>query len=160
MVEVALFFLKKGVKLCSVNKTLCLFLQPKLRHWKNECKVCPWIRNPGKVACIFSRNMNHNIFNTLDFSEKQAKILRLLATVYVEWDCQRFQEKALNAVNLANKVGTSAALGFTAAVENVRKTKSPCLFLGVYEHVWAVLEDQDTPEMWGLGRRHQSRLVP
>ncbi|XP_059202735.1 testis-expressed protein 11 isoform X2 [Centropristis striata] len=36
-------------------------------------------------------------------SEVQAKILRLLATVYLEWDCQRFQEKALNAVNLANK---------------------------------------------------------
>ncbi|XP_026186381.1 testis-expressed protein 11 [Mastacembelus armatus] len=36
-------------------------------------------------------------------SEVQAKILRLLATVYLEWDCQRFQEKALNAVCLANK---------------------------------------------------------
>lgn len=48
------------------------------------------------------------------FCEKQAKILRLLATVYLEWDCQRFQEKALNAVNLANKVGTTVAMGFTA----------------------------------------------
>uniref|UniRef100_H2TKU1 Protein ZIP4 homolog n=1 Tax=Takifugu rubripes TaxID=31033 RepID=H2TKU1_TAKRU len=36
-------------------------------------------------------------------SQVQARILRLLATVYVEWDCQRFQEKALNAVSLANK---------------------------------------------------------
>uniref|UniRef100_UPI0037E95F5D testis-expressed protein 11 n=1 Tax=Semicossyphus pulcher TaxID=241346 RepID=UPI0037E95F5D len=36
-------------------------------------------------------------------SEVQAKVLRLLATVYLEWDCQRFQEKALNAVSLANK---------------------------------------------------------
>ncbi|KAM9356520.1 testis-expressed protein 11 [Symphorus nematophorus] len=36
-------------------------------------------------------------------SETQAKVLRLLATVYLEWDCQRFQEKALNAVSLANK---------------------------------------------------------
>uniref|UniRef100_A0A3Q2ZZJ6 Protein ZIP4 homolog n=1 Tax=Kryptolebias marmoratus TaxID=37003 RepID=A0A3Q2ZZJ6_KRYMA len=32
-----------------------------------------------------------------------AKVLRLLATVYLEWDCQKFQEKTLNAVNLANK---------------------------------------------------------
>uniref|UniRef100_A0A8K9UXH7 Protein ZIP4 homolog n=1 Tax=Oncorhynchus mykiss TaxID=8022 RepID=A0A8K9UXH7_ONCMY len=32
-----------------------------------------------------------------------AKVLRLLATVYLKWDCQQFQEKALNAVNLANK---------------------------------------------------------
>ncbi|XP_030622153.1 testis-expressed protein 11 [Chanos chanos] len=35
--------------------------------------------------------------------EIQAKVLRLLATVYLEWDCQRFQDKALNAVSLANK---------------------------------------------------------
>ncbi|XP_015242569.1 PREDICTED: testis-expressed sequence 11 protein [Cyprinodon variegatus] len=35
--------------------------------------------------------------------EAVAKILRLLATVYLEWDCQKFQDKALNAVNLANK---------------------------------------------------------
>ncbi|XP_070818710.1 testis-expressed protein 11 [Chaetodon trifascialis] len=39
----------------------------------------------------------------------QAKVLRLLATVYLEWDCQRFQEKALHAVNLANKECVSAA---------------------------------------------------
>lgn len=32
-------------------------------------------------------------------------MLRLLATVYLEWDCQRFQEKALSAVSLASKVG-------------------------------------------------------
>ena len=35
---------------------------------------------------------------------QQAKVLRLLATVYVEWDCQRFKEKALSAISLANKV--------------------------------------------------------
>ncbi|XP_051277031.1 testis-expressed protein 11 isoform X1 [Dicentrarchus labrax] len=39
----------------------------------------------------------------------QAKVLRLLATVYVEWDCQTFQEKALNAINLANKECVSAS---------------------------------------------------
>ncbi|XP_061092587.1 testis-expressed protein 11 [Conger conger] len=33
----------------------------------------------------------------------RAKILRLLATVYLEWDCVSFQEKALNAVSLANQ---------------------------------------------------------
>uniref|UniRef100_A0A665XBE3 Protein ZIP4 homolog n=1 Tax=Echeneis naucrates TaxID=173247 RepID=A0A665XBE3_ECHNA len=38
-----------------------------------------------------------------------AKALRLLATVYFEWDCNRFQEKALNAVNLANKEWASAS---------------------------------------------------
>ncbi|XP_064185289.1 testis-expressed protein 11 isoform X1 [Anguilla rostrata] len=33
----------------------------------------------------------------------RAKILRLLATVYLEWGCDDFQEKALNAVSLANQ---------------------------------------------------------
>uniref|UniRef100_A0A3P8SHR3 Protein ZIP4 homolog n=1 Tax=Amphiprion percula TaxID=161767 RepID=A0A3P8SHR3_AMPPE len=41
-------------------------------------------------------------------SEVLAKVLRLLATVYLEWDCQRFQDKALNAVSLANKECVSA----------------------------------------------------
>ncbi|KAM4621900.1 testis-expressed protein 11 [Polymixia lowei] len=36
-------------------------------------------------------------------ADVQAKVLRLLATVYLEWDCQQFHEKALNAVSLANK---------------------------------------------------------
>ncbi|KAG1954497.1 TPR repeat-containing protein ZIP4 [Pimephales promelas] len=36
-------------------------------------------------------------------SEMQAKVLRLLATVYLEWDCQKYLEKAIHAVNLANK---------------------------------------------------------
>ncbi|XP_027135583.1 testis-expressed protein 11 isoform X2 [Larimichthys crocea] len=41
--------------------------------------------------------------------EVRAKVLRLLATVYLEWDCDRFQEKALNAVSLANKECVSAS---------------------------------------------------
>ncbi|KAL4631581.1 testis-expressed sequence 11 protein [Arapaima gigas] len=32
-----------------------------------------------------------------------AKVLRLLATVYMEWDCKEHQDKALNAITLANK---------------------------------------------------------
>ncbi|XP_029917569.1 testis-expressed protein 11 isoform X1 [Myripristis murdjan] len=42
-------------------------------------------------------------------TEVQAKVLRLLATVYLKWDCQRFQEKALNAVSLANKECVSSS---------------------------------------------------
>ncbi|KAJ3588406.1 hypothetical protein NHX12_011999 [Muraenolepis orangiensis] len=41
--------------------------------------------------------------------EVQARVLRLLATVYLEWDCQQFQEKALNTVSLANKECMSAS---------------------------------------------------
>uniref|UniRef100_A0A673LPB2 Protein ZIP4 homolog n=1 Tax=Sinocyclocheilus rhinocerous TaxID=307959 RepID=A0A673LPB2_9TELE len=36
-------------------------------------------------------------------SEMQAKVLRLLAKVYLDWDCQKYLEKALHAVSLANK---------------------------------------------------------
>lgn len=36
-------------------------------------------------------------------NEMQAKVLRLLATVYLEWDCKLYQDKALNAVGLANE---------------------------------------------------------
>ncbi|KAM5146563.1 testis-expressed protein 11 [Mantella aurantiaca] len=35
--------------------------------------------------------------------EMQAKILRLLATVYMEWDCKLYQDKALHAIKLANE---------------------------------------------------------
>ncbi|XP_044124927.1 testis-expressed protein 11 [Bufo gargarizans] len=35
--------------------------------------------------------------------EMQAKVLRLLATVYLEWDCRIHNDKALNAIRLANE---------------------------------------------------------
>ncbi|XP_077141093.1 testis-expressed protein 11 isoform X2 [Ranitomeya variabilis] len=35
--------------------------------------------------------------------EMQAKVLRLLATVYLEWDSRKHNDKALNAVRLANE---------------------------------------------------------
>ncbi|KAG9478012.1 hypothetical protein GDO78_013152 [Eleutherodactylus coqui] len=35
--------------------------------------------------------------------EMQAKVLRLLSTVYLEWDCRMYNDKALNAVRLANE---------------------------------------------------------
>lgn len=34
----------------------------------------------------------------------QAKVLRLLATTYFEWDCTLYLDKALKAINLANQV--------------------------------------------------------
>ncbi|XP_054851814.1 testis-expressed protein 11 [Eublepharis macularius] len=35
--------------------------------------------------------------------EMQAKVLRLLATVYLEWDYKEYQDKAIRAITLANK---------------------------------------------------------
>ena len=34
----------------------------------------------------------------------QAKVLRLLATAYFEWDCNLYLDKALKAISLANQV--------------------------------------------------------
>ncbi|XP_075337763.1 testis-expressed protein 11 isoform X2 [Odontesthes bonariensis] len=52
---------------------------------------------------IGKTNEKYGPGSEVQFPSKKAKVLRLLATVYIEWDCQRFQEKALNAVILANK---------------------------------------------------------
>lgn len=59
----------------------------------------------GQCKKLFQAIKKLHFINCQQFCSQQAKVLRLLATVYLEWDCQRFQEKALNAVNLANKVG-------------------------------------------------------
>lgn len=50
------------------------------------------------------------------YLSEQAKVLRLLATVYLEWDCHKFQEEMLNSVNLANKVGWRKDFHFDAEI--------------------------------------------
>lgn len=92
--------------------------------------------------------------------------MRLLATVYLEWDCDRFQEKALNAVSLANKVRYMKSFShcdlhmhFGACINQKKKQKNRidamqlmalCNLAGMCECLWAVLKDQNTPEMQGL----------
>ncbi|NWH79539.1 TEX11 protein, partial [Piaya cayana] len=44
--------------------------------------------------------------------EMQAKVLRLLATVYFEWDCNLYLDKALKAINLANQENLHPAGAF------------------------------------------------
>uniref|UniRef100_A0A8D0FFM1 Protein ZIP4 homolog n=1 Tax=Strix occidentalis caurina TaxID=311401 RepID=A0A8D0FFM1_STROC len=39
-----------------------------------------------------------------DMCEGEAKVLRLLATAYFEWDCNLYLDKALKAISLANQV--------------------------------------------------------
>uniref|UniRef100_A0A3P9NVY4 Protein ZIP4 homolog n=1 Tax=Poecilia reticulata TaxID=8081 RepID=A0A3P9NVY4_POERE len=51
-------------------------------------------------------NFGVDTYNLRKFEDN----LRLLATVYLEWDCQRFQEKALDAVILANKCVSTSGL--------------------------------------------------
>ncbi|KYO32695.1 testis-expressed protein 11 isoform X1 [Alligator mississippiensis] len=53
--------------------------------------------------------------------EMQAKVLRLLATVYLEWDCKVYQDKALQAISLANKENLHPA-GFFLKIQILLKS--------------------------------------
>ncbi|NXE51265.1 TEX11 protein, partial [Casuarius casuarius] len=53
--------------------------------------------------------------------EMQAKVLRLLATAYLEWDCNLYLDKALKAVNLANEESLHPA-GFFLKVKILLKS--------------------------------------
>ncbi|KAF4104781.1 testis-expressed protein 11 isoform X3 [Onychostoma macrolepis] len=57
-------------------------------------------------------------------SEMQAKVLRLLAKVYLDWDCQKYLEKALNAVNLAKKEHMQLS-GLYLKIRILIKSRSP-----------------------------------
>ncbi|XP_042196670.1 testis-expressed protein 11 isoform X2 [Callorhinchus milii] len=54
----------------------------------------------------------------------QAKVLRLLANVYLEWDSNRYQEKALSAVILANEENPHPA-GLFLKIKIILKCVSP-----------------------------------
>ncbi|KAM4886402.1 testis-expressed protein 11 [Sylvia borin] len=53
--------------------------------------------------------------------EMQAKVLRLLATTYFEWDCSQYLDKALKAINLANQENLHPA-GFFLKVKILLKS--------------------------------------
>ncbi|XP_062440916.1 testis-expressed protein 11 isoform X7 [Rhea pennata] len=53
--------------------------------------------------------------------EMQAKVLRLLATAYLEWDCNLYLDKALKAINLANEKSLHPA-GFFLKVKILLKS--------------------------------------
>ncbi|NWR80701.1 TEX11 protein, partial [Centropus unirufus] len=53
--------------------------------------------------------------------EMQAKVLRLLATTYFEWDCNLYLDKALKAINLANQENLHPA-GFFLKVKILLKS--------------------------------------
>ncbi|ROL51758.1 Testis-expressed protein 11 [Anabarilius grahami] len=48
-------------------------------------------------------DIEKDLLRVLSYQAESAKVLRLLATVYLEWDCQKYLEKAIHAVSLANK---------------------------------------------------------
>ncbi|NWY48802.1 TEX11 protein, partial [Sylvia atricapilla] len=53
--------------------------------------------------------------------EMQAKVLRLLATTYFEWDCSQYLDKALKAISLANQENLHPA-GFFLKVKILLKS--------------------------------------
>ncbi|NWI59750.1 TEX11 protein, partial [Calyptomena viridis] len=53
--------------------------------------------------------------------EMQAKVLRLLATTYFDWDCRLYLDKALKAINLANQENLHPA-GFFLKVKILLKS--------------------------------------
>ncbi|XP_074924529.1 testis-expressed protein 11 [Chelonoidis abingdonii] len=53
--------------------------------------------------------------------DMQAKVLRLLATVYLEWDCEQYQDKALRAISLANEENMHPA-GFFLKIKILLKS--------------------------------------
>ncbi|NXA36910.1 TEX11 protein, partial [Eudromia elegans] len=55
--------------------------------------------------------------------EMQAKVLRLLATAYLEWDCNLYLDKALKAINLANEENLHPA-GFFLKVKILLKSRA------------------------------------
>uniref|UniRef100_A0A8D0G493 Protein ZIP4 homolog n=1 Tax=Sphenodon punctatus TaxID=8508 RepID=A0A8D0G493_SPHPU len=72
------------------------------------CVVCrlSWIR-PNKAHLLLYPLQSYEI-GKMDKKystgqEMQAKVLRLLATAYLEWDCTQCQDKALRAISLANE---------------------------------------------------------
>uniref|UniRef100_A0A3Q3D538 Protein ZIP4 homolog n=1 Tax=Hippocampus comes TaxID=109280 RepID=A0A3Q3D538_HIPCM len=72
-----------------------------------------------------------------------AKVLRLLATAYLEWDALRFHGEALIAVDMANKVRHENQ---KITCEKQQHVSSVPLLSEMCEHLWALLKDHDTLE--------------
>nr|XP_033800863.1 testis-expressed protein 11 [Geotrypetes seraphini] len=56
--------------------------------------------------------------------EMQAKVLRLLATVYLDWECKEYQDKALRTICLANEENMHPA-GFFLKLKILLKSGTP-----------------------------------
>uniref|UniRef100_A0A8C5Q413 Protein ZIP4 homolog n=1 Tax=Leptobrachium leishanense TaxID=445787 RepID=A0A8C5Q413_9ANUR len=62
--------------------------------------------------------------------EMQAKVLRLLATVYMEWDCKFYQDKALTAIRMANEVHVHPA-GLFLKMKILLQSSQPDEIIGI-----------------------------
>ncbi|XP_071613542.1 testis-expressed protein 11 isoform X1 [Heliangelus exortis] len=74
---------------------LCYNFGVETYEWKRFEQSSFWLSQSYDIGKM---NMKYSVGK-----EMQAKVLRLLATAYLEWDCNLYLEKALKAISLANQ---------------------------------------------------------
>ncbi|NXC12522.1 TEX11 protein, partial [Corythaeola cristata] len=74
---------------------LCYNFGVETYEWKRYEQSAFWL---SQSYDIWKMDMKYSVGK-----EMQAKVLRLLATAYFEWDCNLYLDKALKAINLANQ---------------------------------------------------------
>ncbi|NXU81580.1 TEX11 protein, partial [Oreotrochilus melanogaster] len=74
---------------------LCYNFGVETYEWKRFEQSSFWLSQSYDIGKM---NMKYSVGK-----EMQAKVLRLLATAYLEWDCNLYLEKALQAISLANQ---------------------------------------------------------
>ncbi|KAM9373742.1 testis-expressed protein 11 [Phaethornis superciliosus] len=74
---------------------LCYNFGVETYEWKRFEQSSFWLSQSYDIGKM---NMKYSVGK-----EMQAKVLRLLATAYFEWDCNLYLEKALKAISLANQ---------------------------------------------------------
>ncbi|NXV09733.1 TEX11 protein, partial [Cettia cetti] len=92
---------------------LCYNFGVETYEWKRYEQSSFWLSQSYDIGKM---DMKYSIGK-----EMQAKVLRLLATTYFEWDCSLYLDKALKAINLANQENLHPA-GFFLKVKILLKS--------------------------------------
>ncbi|NWR53151.1 TEX11 protein, partial [Regulus satrapa] len=92
---------------------LCYNFGVETYEWKKYEQSSFWLSQSYDIGKM---DMKYSIGK-----EMQAKVLRLLATTYFEWDCSLYLDKALKAINLANQENLHPA-GFFLKVKILLKS--------------------------------------
>ncbi|XP_009708642.1 PREDICTED: testis-expressed sequence 11 protein, partial [Cariama cristata] len=92
---------------------LCYNFGVETYEWKRYDQSSFWLSQSYDIGKM---DMKYSVGK-----EMQAKVLRLLATAYFEWDCNMYLDKALKAVSLANQESLHPA-GFFLKVKILLKS--------------------------------------
>ncbi|NXJ93511.1 TEX11 protein, partial [Corythaixoides concolor] len=87
--------LVKSPKETCYLSVLCYNFGVETYEWKRYEQSAFWLSQSYDIGKM---DMKYSVGK-----EMQAKVLRLLATAYFEWDCNLYLDKALKAINLANQ---------------------------------------------------------